>query len=83
MFEGLIVDHDDRFAMLPKSGVEVLLILEEKDTGVKPKKIREALGKIGWGGYIHEIEGAEHDVVRPCMDETARVMDQFWTKLGV
>ncbi|KAE9378149.1 alpha/beta-hydrolase [Stipitochalara longipes BDJ] len=83
MFEGLISDHDDKFAMLPKSGVEVLLILGEKDTGVRPEDIRKALSSVGWSGDIHEIEGAGHDVVRPCVDETARVMNQFWTKLGI
>jgi hypothetical protein len=30
MFEGLSVDHDDKFAMLPKRGVEVLLIFGER-----------------------------------------------------
>jgi hypothetical protein len=32
--------------MLPKSGVELLLILGEKDTGVKPKDIRGVLSKM-------------------------------------
>jgi pimeloyl-ACP methyl ester carboxylesterase len=83
MFEGLITGHYDKFAMLPKSGVEVLLILGENDKGIQPKDIRAALSKIGWVGDIHEIEGAGHDVVRPYVDETARVMNEFWAKIEV
>ena len=39
MFSGITIDHDKEFAMLPKSGVEMLLILGEKDPAVKPKEI--------------------------------------------
>ncbi|KAN0108492.1 alpha/beta-hydrolase [Hyaloscypha variabilis] len=81
MFEGLSVDHDDKFTMLPKSGVEVLLILGEKDPAVQPDKIRKAFSNMEWHGDIHEIKGAGHDVVRPSVDETARVINQFWAKL--
>jgi len=83
MFETLIVDHDDKFAMLPKSGVEMFLILGEKDPAVKPKEMRTFLTNMEWHVDIHEIKGAGHDVVRPCVDETARVTNQFWAKLGI
>lgn len=83
IFEGTIVDHDDKFAMLPNSGVEVLMILGEKDPVVKPTEVREVFRKMGWKGDIHEIAGAGHDVVRPCMDETAGLIGQFWANVGV
>jgi pimeloyl-ACP methyl ester carboxylesterase len=82
-FEGTVLDQHDKFAMLPKSGVEVLLILGEKDDAVKPMEVREVFSKMGWVGDIHEIAGAGHDVVRPYVDETAGLMDKFWAKLGV
>ena len=53
MFEGLIADHEDKSAMLPKCGVEVLLILRGKDTGIQPKDIRAVLSKMGWIGDMH------------------------------
>jgi pimeloyl-ACP methyl ester carboxylesterase len=83
MWDGLVFDHDDKFAMLPNSGVEVLLILEENDAAVKPNQIKVSLSKMGWVGDIHVIEGAGHDVVRPYVDDTSGLMNQFWTKLGI
>ena len=83
IWEGLVFDHDDRLAILLTSGVEVQLILGEKDPAVKLTQIKEALLKMGWVGDIHVIEGAGHDVVRPYVEETVRLTNQFWTKLGI
>jgi hypothetical protein len=57
------------------------LILGEKDPALQPDKIRKAFSNMEWHGDIHEIKGAGHDVVRPSVDETVRVINQFWAKL--
>lgn len=83
MWDGLVFGHGNTFALLPKSGFECLVILGEKDPVIKPDQVKESLAKMSWVGDIHVIEGAGHDVVRPFKDETVKLVEDFWERLGV
>jgi hypothetical protein len=53
MFSGITFDHNKEFAMLPRNGVEVLFILGEKDSTVKPKEFERLCQRWdGWGLYM-------------------------------
>jgi hypothetical protein len=43
LWDGLIFGHRDLFALLPRSGVECLMILGSLDPAIKEKQIKEAL----------------------------------------
>jgi pimeloyl-ACP methyl ester carboxylesterase len=78
---GGVMDQHELFGQLPTSGVEVLVVLGEKDTIIDAKSTKRELEKLKWKGEIETIAGAEHSLARVNAEEVAGLVIKFWDGL--
>jgi pimeloyl-ACP methyl ester carboxylesterase len=78
---GGVMDSHELFGMLPTSGVEVLVVLGEKDTIIDPEETKRELEKLKWKGNIETIAGAGHSLARVNAKEVAALVIKFWGEL--
>lgn len=65
----------------PKGKLNLLVILDEKDTVIEEEYTRQELGKLGWTSDIKVLKGATHKIVRSHAKEVAELVGQFWESL--
>jgi hypothetical protein len=78
---GGVVDQHELFGLLPTSGVEVLVVLAEKDTIIDPGETKRELEKLNWKGKIETIAGAEHSLARVNAKKVVAFVIKFWDGL--
>ena len=78
---GGVMDQHELFGLLPTSGVDVLVVLAEKDTIIDPEETRRELEELKWNGGLETIAGAEHSLARVNAKEVAAFAIKFWDGL--
>jgi pimeloyl-ACP methyl ester carboxylesterase len=79
---GGVYDGHDAYKMLANKGVNVLVILGEKDGVIEAGPTEKELLKLGWTGEIKVIEGATHEIIRTHAGDVVGLVKPFWESLA-
>ncbi|KAE8442257.1 hypothetical protein EG329_003517 [Mollisiaceae sp. DMI_Dod_QoI] len=78
---GKVYDQHEAYRKLVGSGMDLLIVLGEKDDVFDPEYSKKELEKLGWKGNALVVEGATHQITTTRRKEVAAFCSDFWAHL--